>query len=357
MTAELLTRLVRIGGIKDVIKIMTHKDSFEIDTTKADIFKLDTSPDLYLLEEDKYYIWMLVVHYLIMQRLPQGVSDMWMNGLVKDGHPNMSKALFSIDWTDALKDQPLDTETLYGATNILLSMLAHFGELACLDLQKKPLLIGVLRTLMTFLCCVPCYMVPGTLELLYKFQEIQDLSPEILEMLTDLEFKSNGSLKTVITRLFDGCQTLTRPQSFAIAYRSVCMYCEQINYTTENIVLLACMLSIPLASDQTNRSEVEKIILNSVEGIDYEAKVAMVKGILQNYRNLVRRSEADLASTFVWINLLLLQKIYQMLCPVERNDILQEMRNDVRTGRRYLTSYDAQMLLLKYATELVDETD
>jgi hypothetical protein len=236
-------------------------------------------------------------------------------------------------------------------------MLAHFGELACRDIRKKPLLVGVLRTLVTFISHVPCFMTAGTLELITLCQDIHALSPEIQELKMDLELKLDGSLKTVITRLFDGSNLLTRPQFFAIAYRSVCMYCERINYTTENIVLLACILSIPLANDLTNRDGVERIILHSIETIDYGAKVEMVRGILMKYRNIVSVHPDDQLSTFVWINLLLLQKVYQMLCPIERDTILEDMRNDVRTGRKYLTSYDAQMLLLKYATQLVDETD
>lgn len=335
---------------------MTHKNLYQIDPTKASIFKLDCPSEIFLTEEDKYHIWMLIVHFSIMGILPQGVCDMWMNGLIKDGQPNMSKALFSIDWTDTLKNHPLDAETLCGATNIMLSMLAHFGELTCNNAKKKPLLIGVLRTLVTFLNYVPCYGIPGTLEVVKKFQDVKDLSPEIQEIMIDLELKSSFSLRTIISRLFDGSSILTRPQFFAIAYRSLCTYCEQINYTTENIVLLACILSLPLATNQTNRSDVESIIINSIESLDYEGKVAMVNGIRCKYRNLVSLgpSNSDQASTFVWINLLLLQKIYQLLCPVERNDIREEMRINISTGRKYLTSYDAQMLFVKYASELLE---
>lgn len=321
-----------------------------IDTSKSEIITLQDP--LQLLEEDKYYIWMLIVHYLIVHTLPQGVCDMWMNGLVKEGQPNMAKVLFSIDWSDALKDQPLDRDTLYQSTNILLSMLAHFGQVTCNDIQKKPLLIGVLRTIVTFLSYVPSFLIDGTFELVNKFQSVEDLSPEIQEILTDLELKKYGNLQTVIRRLFDGNSMLTRPQSFAIAYRSVCMYCERINYTTENIVLLACILSIPLASDQTNRANVENIIINNMKSLDYEAKVTMVKGILDKYKNLVR-SDIDASSTFVWINLLLLLKIHEKLCPIERNNIREDMRKCIGTGRGLLTSKDAEMLLLKYANQLV----
>ena len=97
-----------------------------------------------------------------MNTLPVDVCDIWMRSLVKNGTPSREKPLFTIDWRNALKDEPVDRSTLRGAINILLSMLRYFGNSAIGNVNKKPLLVGVLITLFSFLSYTKCYELIGT---------------------------------------------------------------------------------------------------------------------------------------------------------------------------------------------------
>ncbi|KAI9273349.1 hypothetical protein EDC94DRAFT_655269 [Helicostylum pulchrum] len=100
-------------------------------------------------------------------------------------------SIFMIDWTlSHLIETPLDRSTLFGATNILLSMIRHFGAKARNDVCRKPLLVGTWRTLSSFLTSTPCYKTADTLMLMRKAAVIIEQIPEIREII--IHFGNQG---------------------------------------------------------------------------------------------------------------------------------------------------------------------
>lgn len=159
-TTEILIRTMRLFGLVEVLKLLTDDKITEISNAEGGIILLDQIQ--YVNDDGKYFIWMSILHYYVMNTLPVDVCDIWMRSLVKNGTPSREKPLFTIDWRNALKDEPVDRSTLRGAINILLSMLRYFGNSAIGNVNKKPLLVGVLITLFSFLSYTRCYELIGT---------------------------------------------------------------------------------------------------------------------------------------------------------------------------------------------------
>ncbi|CEP13276.1 hypothetical protein [Parasitella parasitica] len=144
----------------------------------------------YVNDDGKYFIWMSILHYYVTKALPADVCDIWMTTLVKDGTPSREKPLFTIDWENALKDNPVDRSTLRGSINILLSMLRYFGNSAIGNVNKKPLLVGVLSTLFSFLSFTKSYELIGTIVLTQQLKSSAILR-DIEEIHADLTSKMN----------------------------------------------------------------------------------------------------------------------------------------------------------------------
>lgn len=183
-TTEILIRTLRLFGIAQVLELLSDGKITEIDESEGGIILLDQIQ--YVNDDGKYFIWMSILHYYVTNTLPVDVCDIWMNTLVKDGTPSQEKPLFTIDWGNALKEHPVDRSTLRGATNILLSMLRYFGNAAIGNVNKKPLLIGVLSTLFSFLSCTKCYELVGT-KLLTQQLNSPAISRDVEEIRLDLK--------------------------------------------------------------------------------------------------------------------------------------------------------------------------
>ncbi|KAI8380671.1 hypothetical protein EDC96DRAFT_561252 [Choanephora cucurbitarum] len=359
MTAEVLTRLVRLNGLTEVLKMLTGNERFEISLSGYTSFPLTETPGLYLLHNDKYYLWMLILYYFVMKSLPQGVCETWMNALVKEGRPQMNKPLFAIDWTETLLNNPLDKATLYGAVNILLSMWKHFSQLACNDSRKKPLLIGVLRTLVSFLMHTPQYKVPGTLLLVNKLTKVSLITPEIRELEIELEFKRNEDPKKLINLLFS--ITLHRPQSLALAYRCICLYGERAPYTNGFYAYAGCILAFPLANAKSD-SEALLTFLDhhDMELVEHQYRHRLVQSLIDQYKGLVGmipssspNAKSQEQAAFAWINLLLLTKILGAVNPEKQPEVRQEMDTIFHKGFSLINEYDGKLLFFKYASTLI----
>ncbi|KAI8643831.1 hypothetical protein BD408DRAFT_442307 [Parasitella parasitica] len=183
---EILIRTMRLFGLGQVLKLLTDDKISEISDAEDGMFSLDQIQ--YVNDDGKYFIWMSILHYYVTKALPANVCDVWMTSLVKDGTPSREKPLFTIDWGNALKGSPVDRSTLRGSINILLSMLRYFGNSAIRNVNKKPLLVGVLSTLFSFLSFTKSYELIGTIVLTQQLN-----SPSILrdieEIRTDLTSK------------------------------------------------------------------------------------------------------------------------------------------------------------------------
>ncbi|CAO0790357.1 unnamed protein product [Mucor circinelloides] len=183
-TTEILIRTLRLFGIAQVLELLSDGKITKIDESEGGIILLDQIQ--YVNDDGKYFIWMSILHYYVTNTLPVDVCDIWMNTLVKNGTPSQEKPLFTIDWGNALKEHPVDRSTLRGATNILLSMLRYFGNAAIGNVNKKPLLIGVLSTLFSFLSCTKCYELVGT-KLLTQQLNSPAISRDVEEIRLDLK--------------------------------------------------------------------------------------------------------------------------------------------------------------------------
>lgn len=187
-TTEILIRTLRFFGLGQVLELLTDGKITRIDEAEGGIVLLDQMQ--YVNDDGKYFICMSILHYYVTHTLPEDVCDIWMRTLVKDGCPSREKPLFTIDWRSALKKHPVDRSTLRGATNMLLSMLRYFGNAAIGNVNKKPLLIGVLSTLFSFLSCTKCYELIGTL-LLTKQLNSPSLSRDMEDIRLDLKSKTD----------------------------------------------------------------------------------------------------------------------------------------------------------------------
>ncbi|KAL9543763.1 hypothetical protein MBANPS3_007963 [Mucor bainieri] len=185
---EILIRTLRLFGLSHVLELLSDGKMTRIDESEGGIILLDQIQ--YVNDDGKYFIWMSILHYYVTYTLPEDVCDIWMRTLVRDGSPSQEKPLFTIDWENALKKHPVDKTTLRGATNLLLSMLRYFGNAAISNVNKKPLLIGVLSTLFSFLSCTKCYDRIGTLLLMQQL-DTPSLSRDVEEIKLDLKSKTD----------------------------------------------------------------------------------------------------------------------------------------------------------------------
>lgn len=357
-TAEILTRVIRLYGIEQVLKLLTG--STTINATQPSIFSLNGAAGLFLMEKDKLYVWMLILHYLITNSLPQAVCNSWMSHLVKNAEPVISMPLFTLDWTETLKETPLDKDTLYAATNLLLSLFSHYGNRTCSDTREKPLFIGVIRTMISFLSSTLAYTIHGALLLTAKMGGTNTLQPEIGEMITELQFKRENSPRVPLKFLMDDCKIAHRSQLFSLAHSMVCLYNQKNVMNSENCLLLACMLWIPL---HWNRSNLETVLSDDLKTYDNTKKGNLVDGIRLKYMDVLnlesRRKDTPLVRTlrknaFVWINLLLLTKFTIMFRPQLAHDLEGNLGQVFIEGRKYLTSYDGKMIFFKYAKKFMD---
>ncbi|KAL0136582.1 hypothetical protein V8B55DRAFT_1540667 [Mucor lusitanicus] len=183
-TTEILIRTLRLFGLGQVLELLSDGKMTRIDESEGGIISLDQIQ--YVNDDGKYFIWMSILHYYVTHALPEDVCAIWMRSLVKDGSPSHAKPLFTIDWGNTLKRHPVDGPTLRGATNILLSMLRYFGNAAIGNVNKKPLLIGVLSTLFSFTSCTKCYDLIGT-SLLIQQLHATSLAQDVEDIRLDLK--------------------------------------------------------------------------------------------------------------------------------------------------------------------------
>ncbi|KAG1399097.1 hypothetical protein G6F60_007937 [Rhizopus arrhizus] len=196
MTLEILIRFLRMpNGMSKVLKILTNNDDDDIIETKSvQLFSMEETTGIYLTEQDKYLIWMVILYYYVTKTIPDNICQNWMDKLVKTGKASTEKPMFMIDWTPTLENKPLDRQSQIGCVNILLSMLRHFGNKACNDISRRPLLIGVLRTLLNLLPFSPSYKLAGTLILTRKALQLKSLQPEMQEIVIELELKAKNNI-------------------------------------------------------------------------------------------------------------------------------------------------------------------
>ncbi|KAI9275382.1 hypothetical protein BY458DRAFT_507246 [Sporodiniella umbellata] len=185
----LIRTLLYEEGYAFVLKKLTSDPNADITDERIQIFSMDEAR-VYLTERDKYTMWMIVLYYFVTHSLPDRVCRGWMDALIKTGQAKAEKPLFVIDWSPMLENRPFSKQGQMACANILLSMLNHFGNKACNDPSRTPLLIGVLQTLFNFLSFSPSYKVAGALVLARKVSSLTSLQPEMQMIEMDLETKS-----------------------------------------------------------------------------------------------------------------------------------------------------------------------
>jgi hypothetical protein len=353
--------VIRLYGIEQALDLLTGSSI----TMKSSMFSLSNATGLTLLEKDKLYVWMLILHYLITKALPRSVCSSWMIQLVKNADPVMSTPLFALDWTETFNEEtPLDKDTLYAATNLLLSLFSHFGNRMCRDTREKPLFISVIRTMFSFLSCTNNYKIAGALLLMKRMETSRTLQPEIGEMIAELQFKLNNSSNVLLKFLLDANKIATRPQLFPLAHTMAALYNEKNTLDSINCLMLAVMLSLPLVEDKWNRSTAESVLSADFSKYDDEHRGRMIEMIRMKYMDLVNlgsnmqsRSvlETNRRNAFVWINLLLLTKLTITCCPQLAESLEETLGQVFNEGRKYLTSYDGKMIFFKYTKKLMNK--
>ncbi|RCI00917.1 succinate dehydrogenase assembly factor 2, partial [Rhizopus stolonifer] len=176
MNVEALVRTLLYDGGFDFVRKKLMLDEIKQDAVQ--LFSLDDT-HVYLEERDK--------------NLPDVICQGWMDGLVQTGRAKMEKDIFMIDWKPMLENKPFSKQGQIMCVNILLSMLNHFGNKTRNDMSRKPLLVGVLKTLFNFLSLSPSYKVAGALILARKVSTVASLQPEIQLIEMDLELRSSQS--------------------------------------------------------------------------------------------------------------------------------------------------------------------
>lgn len=316
LTLELLTRLLKRGNLKQVLQYTGCIE--EIETRHIQLINLEEAHSkVYLTEKDKYLIWNYILYYFMTNSLPNSKNDEWMNSLVHSGKATTDKKLFMIECQEPIMDKHVQI----GCVNIILSMLRHFGNKACQDISRRPLLIGTLRTLFKFLSVSSSYKTAGTLILARKANELKSLQPEIQEIMIELEL---------------------------LTHQSAMSYQQTIKQSNRQFILAHQIAS------RLDKSEIETIslLLGSCVGIDQrkenEELIILVDRIRQSYLSLLgldtllskrRESEKMKHSTFAWINVLILLQISKVLYMKKNNTttmntILLNQLDLILTGAR-----------------------
>lgn len=384
MTTEVLIRLLRMNGLEPVLKLLANKKDVRIDTEKQHIFNLDDVPGLYLQEQDKYNIWMLILYYFVSKKLPEGLCSVWMYTLVKDGEPTKILPPFMIDWTTCLQ-RPLDRATLFGAINILLSMLRHFGNKACNDVRRKPLLVGVWRTLFDFLSNTPNYKNAGTLMLVRKFAGLVEQVPEIQEIITALEIKAGNENTVIVENIYASRKKMSQSNLFTLTHHIARAYYENKSYSNPLLLVIANILLYPLleAESLPNQAEMMQKLCNDYcskeEGEEEQYNLSsneeciIVFRYVQHYYanalsvdNLIeppsapqhRRNSANPAyrkMTFAWINILLLTQMCKSVVAnkEKRKQLDIEFKVLFEQSMKALDSMDEKLIVFKYASQYV----
>ncbi|KAI8989546.1 hypothetical protein BDB01DRAFT_547137 [Pilobolus umbonatus] len=297
-TTEVLIRVLRHCELSQVLEILTGK-SFCISSSSVEVFSIDDAPGLYLTEHDKYLIWMLILHYYVTKTLPDSVCDTWMNSLVKDGNPTMKKPLFMIDWSTALSS-PLERPTQLGAINILLSLLRYFGNKACNDARRRPLLIGVLRTLYNFLSYTPCYKITGALILAKNGLTIHSLYPEIQEIVTDLQIRTGSPAQPVFDCILSAKASMSVTKVLSLSYRLA----KSLYDAGHGLLAVSKAVALPLKSIPNDSQMNEILVVDSYR----QAYLSLLQMDSLLYVNNAEQKKYR-ESTYAWMNLLLLTQI------------------------------------------------
>lgn len=368
MATEVLIRLLRLNGIEQVLRLMTNKE-IDIGIEKLEIFDMDDAPGLHLQEQDKYCIWMLILYYYVNKSIPEFVCNNWMYTLVKDGTPTKNMSIFMIDWTlSNLIEKPLDRSTLFGATNILLSMLRHFGTKACSDISRKPLLVGTWRTLSSFLANTPCYKTAGTLMLMRNAAVIIEQIPEIQEIIIHLEIKAESPSSIITERIYQSKDIMSLSNIHSLCFNIATAYYEKHPVTDLNLLVMASILQYPLLEKNTLNKQIEKMKkLTQTEGYSMErgTVIVSVDTIRQYYLTAMgidsalanKSQQSDQQSTlrkiaFAWMNLLMLTSISKFLYP-EASIIRESLETNIKMifgeAMKEVEFGDGKVAIFKYS--------
>ncbi|KAG2234823.1 hypothetical protein INT48_006740 [Thamnidium elegans] len=368
MTTEVLIRLLRLNGLEQVLRLMTSKE-IDIGTEKLEIFDMDDAPGLYLQEQDKYCIWMLILYYYVNKSIPEFVCSNWMYTLVKDGTPTKNMSIFMIDWTlSNLIEKPLDRSTLFGATNILLSMLRHFGTKARNDIRRKPLLVGTWRTLSSFLTNTPCYKTAGTLMLMRNAAVIVEQIPEIQEVIIDLEIRAESLASVITERIYQSKDIMSLSNIHSLCFNISTSYYEKNAVTDSNLLAMANILHYPLLEKNTMKKQIKilkKVTQAEHNSMEHGTIIVSVDTIRQHYLTAMgidssmgnTSKQSDQQSNqrkipFAWMNLLLLTAISKFLYPKEsiiRESLDKNIKLIFEEAMKEVKSGDGKVAIFKYS--------
>lgn len=375
MTVEVLIRVLRANGSKHVLQLLTNFKG-KIDSGQGVILDIDDMPGLYLQESDKYGIWMLILFQLIFKGLPEAVCSAWMNSLVKDNHPTKALSLFMVDWsTSDLLQRPLDRSTLCGATNILLSMLRHFGKKAYNDVRRKPLLVGVLRTFSSFLSCNPLYKNVGTLLLVRKMASLAEQIPEIQEIMIELDIKVGNSGTNIVEHVYSAKRYMSLSNIYSVTYHVARYYYEQQQpFNKQLLLVVSNILMYPLLDRNTKELQLQimgQLTTSTPSTVAEEKLIVLIDTIRQRYLSAMGLDSLMTAANnsntrysdqknlrkvpFAWINLLLLTAISKFLRPegsIMIDTLQRELKTRFEEGYKNVDSVDGKLVLFKYGQQL-----
>lgn len=348
MTLEILIRFLRMpNGMSKVLKILTNNDDDDIIETKSvQLFSMEETTGIYLTEQDKYLIWMVILYYYVTKTIPDNICQNWMDKLVKTGKASTEKPMFMIDWTPTLENKPLDRQSQIGCVNILLSMLRHFGNKACNDISRRPLLIGVLRTLLNLLPFSPSYKLAGTLILTRKALQLKSLQPEMQEIVIELELKAKNNI--VFSVMIEKVSKLFYRLSlgYQIASRMPCK-----NNEREDLYKIASILGSCIGYQANENDDlvirVDKIRQSYLSLLGLDTLNIMLDQ--QKWKTNTRQMKS---CSFAWLNLLVLLQISKLLYienTVIRDTLLNQIDLVLNGARDYIKSKEGIAFIQDYA--------
>ncbi|CAO3670803.1 unnamed protein product [Rhizopus stolonifer] len=343
MNVEALVRTLLYDGGFDFVRKKLMLDEIKQDTVQ--LFSLDDT-HVYLEERDKYTLWMIFLYFFVTRNLPDVICQGWMDGLVQTGEAKMEKDIFMIDWKPMLENKPFSKQGQIVCVNILLSMLNHFGNKTRNDMSRKPLLVGVLKTLFNFLSLSPSYKVAGALILARKVSTVASLQPEIQLIEIDLELRTSQSYneeqlmetikqeKNVRRRLLLGYHIVSRlPMK------------EKTELLKMAVVLGACV---------RRRVEVEDTIVLSVDKIRQTYLSILELDTLSMHKSTNNTRQMQSCS-FAWLNLLVLLQISKLLYienSVISDTLICQMDLVLNGARKYIQSKSDFTFIQNYVSKL-----
>ncbi|KAI7865014.1 hypothetical protein BDF14DRAFT_1112912 [Spinellus fusiger] len=328
LTAEVVLRTLRREGLSTILKFLTGSED-SVNVKIVETFSLEESQSHFAMSDhDLYIVWMTILYYFLCNQVPSSICRHWISSLISKGHRPAKKPMFTLGWSSVAEGGPLTQTEQIGSINILLSMLRYFSKKARSNDYKRPLLMGVLRTLFDLLAHMDCYKRAGALALIRSGFDVEALRPEVYDIAAHLETQM-GDHSGAIDRLTPSMLRLSLNQRLALAYRSARLLNPCRTSPPELLQEAARLAGLPLMAayemDSSTSLESGNVEVDFIRRL-YLTVLGMDTLLPLPFKRSFKPREFR-ASAFAWINLIFLTQITRWIYnnPILENTLIQQL--------------------------------